>query len=235
MSGESPRRIEGDAVAMPLDIAAAGAEPVRAVGRHLRIGDDALRRRDDEIAQRPARPGLGEKHDADTEVIDETGKIAQRRFGHRLVEIAAAIGVAQRYRLEQKIARRGARIHRDMGGDEGLVRRRIGQLARNGADIGRVAVDDRGVDEIFDRGAEPQMHFAPEGIEGTEIARAVGIDGDRLVVRFEQPGLGVVRVGGEDGGGERTLDPVDDAALPAVPGRIGRPPTPANTPRSQMR
>jgi hypothetical protein len=64
------------------------------------------------------------------------------------------------------------------------------------------------------------MHFAPERIKGAKIARTVGVDRDRFVAQFEQPGLCIVRVGGEDRGAQRLLQPVDDAAASFAPGRI---------------
>src|SRR5580698_7138581 len=84
-----------------------------------------------------------------------------------------------------------------------------------------IAIHGSGARQVLDRGADAQMHLAAERIEAAEIARAIGIDRDAVAAELEQPGLRVMRIGGEDRGMQRPRYTIDHTALPAVPRRIG--------------
>ena len=76
--------------------------------------------------------------------------------------------------------------------------------------------------QVLDRRSDAQVHLAAEGIKRPEIARAVGEHVDRVRADDKEPWLGVVRIGGEDGGPHRPKGAVVRAAFPVSPRLIGR-------------
>ena len=55
------------------------------------------------------------------------------------------------------------------------------------------------------------------------MARAIGVDGNRVIGHFEQPRLCVVRTGGKNGAAKRSLVSVLLAASPLVPRHVRGP------------
>ena len=68
------------------------------------------------------------------------------------------------------------------------------------------------------------MHLAQIGVHRPEVAREIGEDLDRVGADGEQPGLRVVRVGGENAGGDqRQRRAADRRIVPQPPRRVGVP------------
>ncbi len=153
------------------------AEPMVAVFDHLGVGNDTLRRLDNEIVE------LSRAHfvfDDD----DLAGGLIDRRLANSVGEnvprflvrpVRPAVGVALRDLRNERIG--DALAFRDIEGNE---RPRPRSLLDRREVVGVEAYTDdapfsgRGDDEIFDRSANADVHLAQERIKGTEVAGEIG-------------------------------------------------------------
>ena len=76
------------------------------------------------------------------------------------------------------------------------------------------ATGRRGKHHVLHGTSETDVHLPKIGIERAEIPGSVGMDLDSCVGELEAPGLGVVRVGGEDAGAHQRERPLIRAPVP---------------------
>ena len=188
-----------------------------------RIGDDALGRLDDQSMPCRCAPSRRSRKTTRTS-LSETSRIelAQIRLRDRaLVDRArdwyGGSGSPRTADRGSQAPRRATDAPRARASFAG---RRLKPPAADDH-VHRIAADGSGAHQVLDRAADAQMHLAPEGIEAAQIARAVGEHRDRGAVRREQPGLGVVRIGGEDRGVQRLPGAFVAASAPFLPGLEG--------------
>lgn len=219
-------RIDGDSVAMGLDVAAARSDPAVAVVRHFQISDDAFGGADDDGGQLAAGGLVGHEEDPDRRAGGAIGEGAEQRGGDRLIAKGAAVGSAIRDGVEEWIAqwRCGdiglSAAERHLRGQNGLRSWRRLEATFGWAHFGGEAERSCCEHDIFDRTADTEMHLATERIEGPEMTTAIGEDTKRLLGHVEQPGLGVVRAGREDGRAQGPAVAGAIAAWPLVPGGV---------------